>query len=56
MDAPLIVECRSDLPSEARGWVYVRETSELYVERDGEWVRYIKPAPPNLWSMLEDES
>jgi len=55
-DAPLIVDCLDDLPAVASGWVFVRESAEMYVERDGIWVRYVKPPPPNLWSLLNDES
>ena len=52
----LIVDRVEDLPAVVGGWVFVRETGELYVEREGEWVRYVKPPTPSLWSMLEDDA
>ena len=55
-DEPLIVDELRDLPPAASGrWVFVRETTQLYVESDGEWVPYVEPPAPNLWSLLEDE-
>lgn len=54
-DVPLIVDEVRDLPPVVSGWVFVRETAQLYVECDGAWVLYVEPPAPSLWSMLEDE-
>jgi hypothetical protein len=55
-EAPLIVDCLEDLPEVASGWVFVRESGEMFVAREGEWIVYVKPPPPNLWSLLDDDS
>jgi hypothetical protein len=55
-DAPLIVDRLGELPPVPGGWVFVRESAQLYVERDGAWVPYVEPPPSSLWSMLEDDT
>jgi hypothetical protein len=54
--APLIVDSLSDVEPTAGGWVFVRGTGKVYVEREGEWVAYVKPPTPNLWSILEEDA
>lgn len=52
----LIVDRLNDLPEVACGWVFVRESAEMYVEREGRWVVYVKPPTPTLWTLLDDDS
>jgi hypothetical protein len=55
-DAPLVVEQLSEVKPRRGGWVCVRDTGKVFIERNGEWVPYVKPATPNLWSLLEDDA
>lgn len=54
--APVVVDRLSELKAYPGGWVWLRETGQVYVEHNGEWVPYVSPAVPNLWSLLEEDT
>jgi hypothetical protein len=57
MNGSFVVESLDELEPTAGAWVYLRgEHGGLYVARDGKWVRHEKPAEPDLWSYLTDDS